>query len=116
METMKENEIVLYQPDETVRLEARIQENSVWLTQQQIADLFGTKRPAITKHLKNIYSSGELNENSTCSILELMGNDGKQTYSIKWILLLNPILPTFIFPLHLKDTFVNELFEVVAGS
>ena len=77
METMKENEIVLYQRDETVRVEVRIQEDSVWLTQQQIADLFGTKRPAITKHLKNIYSSGELDERSTCSILELMGNDGR---------------------------------------
>ena len=77
METGKENEIVLYQPNDTVRLEVRIQEDSVWLTQQQIADLFGTKRPAITKHLKNIYSSGELDESSTCSILELMGNDGK---------------------------------------
>ena len=84
METMKENEIVLYQPDETVRLEVRIQEDSVWLTQQQIADLFGTKRPAITKHLKNIYSSGELDESSTCSILELMGNDGRQMYSTKF--------------------------------
>ena len=84
METMKENEIVLYQPDETVRLEVRIQEDSVWLTQQQIADLFGTKRPAITKHLKNIYSSGELDERSTCSILELMGNDGRQMYSTKF--------------------------------
>ena len=81
METGKENKIVLYQPDETVRLEVRIQEDSVWLTQQQIADLFGTKRPSITKHLKNIYSSGELDESSTCSILELMGNDGRQMYS-----------------------------------
>ena len=81
METMKENEIVLYQPDETVRLEVRIQEDSVWLTQQQIADLFGTKRPAITKHLKNIYSSGELDENSSCSILELMGNDGCEPHA-----------------------------------
>ncbi len=62
----------------------RVQEDSVWLTQQQIADLFGTKRPAITKHLKNIYSSGELEESSTCSILELMGNDGKQMYSTKF--------------------------------
>lgn len=84
METMKENEMVLYQPDETVRLEVRILEDSVWLTQQQIADLFGTKRPAITKHLKNIYSSGELDESGTCSILELMGNDGRQMYSTKF--------------------------------
>ena len=43
-----------------------------------------TKRPAITKHLKNIYASEELDENSTCSILEHMGNDGKQTYSTKY--------------------------------
>ena len=60
MEKGKENEIVFYQPNEMVKLEVRVQEDSVWLTQQQIADLFGTKRPAITKHLKNIYSSGEL--------------------------------------------------------
>ena len=84
METGKENEIVLYQPNEMVKLEVRVQEDSVWLTQQQIADLFGTKRPAITKHLKNIYSSGELEESSTCSILELMGNDGRQMYSTKF--------------------------------
>ena len=79
-----DNEIVLYQPNETVTIEVRLQEDSVWLTQQQIADLFGTKRPAITKHLKNIYSCGELEESSTCSILELMGNDGRQRYSTKY--------------------------------
>lgn len=54
------------------------------MTQQQIADLFGTKRPAITKHLANIYKSGELEENSTCSILEHMGNDGTQRYTTKY--------------------------------
>ena len=53
---------------------------TIWLTQKQIADLFGTKRPAITKHLKNIFTSGELEEKSTCSILEHMGNDGRQHY------------------------------------
>ena len=78
METKKENKIVLYQPNETIRLEVKIQEDTVWLTQQQIADLFGTKRPAITKHLKNIYLSGELEENGTCSILEHMGHNSKQ--------------------------------------
>ena len=56
----------------------------MWLTQQQIADLFGTKRPAITKHLANIYKSGELEEKSTCSILEHMGNDGNQRYITKF--------------------------------
>ena len=57
----------------------------VWLTQQQIAELFGTKRPAITKHLSNIYKSGELDKASTCSILEHMGNDGKQHYTTAYI-------------------------------
>ena len=77
------SQIVLYQPDESIRLEVKLdaEHETVWLTQQQIADLFGTKRPAITKHLSNIYNSGELDKNSTCSISEHMGNDGKQRYS-----------------------------------
>lgn len=81
--TTDDSQIVLYQPDESVRLEVKLDatHETVWLTQQQIADLFGTKRPAITKHLSNIYASGELDKNSTCSILEHMGNDGKQRYA-----------------------------------
>lgn len=79
-----ENEIILYQPDSTLSLNVRVEDETVWLTQQQIADLFGTKRPAITKHLANIYKSGELEENSTCSILEHMGNDGNQRYTTKY--------------------------------
>ena len=79
-----ENEIIIYQPDSTIKLEVRLEDDTVWLTQQQIADLFGTKRPAITKHLANIYKSGELEENSTCSILEHMGNDGNQRYTTKF--------------------------------
>ena len=78
------NEIIIYQRDSTVKLEVRLEDDTVWLTQQQIADLFGTKRPAITKHLANIYKSGELEEFSTCSILEHMGNDGNQRYTTKY--------------------------------
>ena len=74
------NEIVVYQPDEVMRLEVRVLDESVWLTQAQIAELFGTKRPAITKHLTNIYKTGELERNGTCSILEHMGHDGVQQY------------------------------------
>ena len=73
------NEIVVYQPNETMRLDVRLEKETVWLTQEQIANLFGTKRPAITKHLSNIYKSGELEREGTCSILEHMGNDGKQS-------------------------------------
>ena len=78
-----DSQIVLYQPNESVKLEVKVDagHETVWLTQQQIADLFGTKRPAITKHLSNIYASGELDKNSTCSILKHMGNDSKQRYA-----------------------------------
>lgn len=81
---MEQGEIILYQPDEAIRLEVRMENETVWLTQEQVANLFGTKRPAITKHLNNIYNSGELDVDSTCSILEHMGNDGKQKYTTKY--------------------------------
>lgn len=81
---MVANEIVLYKSGEQFQLEVQLKDDTVWLTQEQIATLFGTKRPAITKHLSNIYQSGELDEHSTCSILEHMGNDGKQRYQTKY--------------------------------
>ena len=77
------DEIVLYQPNETTQLEVRLQDETVWLTQQQIADLFGVGQPAVSKHIANIYNSKELDKESTYSILEYMGNDGKQRYQIK---------------------------------
>ena len=83
-ENEEKGEIVLYQPEGEVRLEVRVENETVWLTQAQIADLFGTKRPAITKHLKNIYASQELDESNTCSILEHMGKDSKQVYETKY--------------------------------
>ncbi len=71
------DEIIVYQPQSTLRLEVRIQDETVWLTQAQIAELFGTRRQAITKHLQNIFKSGELDESSVSSILELTASDGK---------------------------------------
>ena len=82
---MEENKIIIYQTEDgQTQIVVRLENETVWLTQKQIAELFGTKRPAITKHLKNIYASEELDEGSTCSILEHMGNEGKQTYSTKY--------------------------------
>lgn len=72
------NEIVLYQPNETIQLEVRLQDETVWLTQQQMGELFGVNRQAITKHLKNIYETSELDESSTCSILELVQQEGNR--------------------------------------
>ena len=79
----QDNEIILYQPDSTVKLEVRLENETVWLTQQQIADLFGVKQPAISKHLKNIFESGELVEASVHSILEYTATDGK-SYKTKF--------------------------------
>ena len=73
----QKSEIVLYQPEGAISLEVRLENETVWLTQQQISELFGTGRQAITKHLKNIFASNELDENSVCSILELTAADGK---------------------------------------
>ena len=78
------SEIVVYQPDEITKLEVRIQGETVWLTQAQIALIFNVGRPAVTKHIRNIYACGELEENSTCSILEHMGNDGLQSYNVRY--------------------------------
>lgn len=80
-----ESQIVLYQPNESISLQVKIDasHDTVWLTQQQIADLFGTKRPAITKHLRNIFNSGELDQNSVSSILEHTAADGK-TYKTQF--------------------------------
>lgn len=80
---MQENEIVLYQPNDAIHLEVRMAKESVWLTQPQIAMLFGVQRPAITKHLRNIFKSGELEEASVSSILEHTATDGK-TYQTQF--------------------------------
>nr|WP_315454613.1 virulence protein RhuM/Fic/DOC family protein [uncultured Prevotella sp.] len=79
------DKIIIYQSEDgKTQLDVTLEHETVWLTQKQIAELFGTKRPAITKHLKNIYASEELTEESTCSILEHMGNDGRQSYNTKY--------------------------------
>ena len=74
-----DTQIILYQPDESIRLEVKvdIEKQTVWLTQQQIAELFGVKQPAISKHLSNIFKEGELEKSSVYSILEYTASDGK---------------------------------------
>lgn len=83
-------EIILYQPNESLKLEVQIQNDTVWLTQQQMAELLGVKQPAVSKHLNNIFKEGELNKASVHSILEYTAADGKsyktQFYSLDAIL------------------------------
>jgi len=83
---MEKDEIIIfsYSNQPQLKIEVRIEDETVWLTQAKIAELFGVRRPAITKHLKNIFISGELDEDSTCSILEHMGADGNQKYKTKY--------------------------------
>ncbi len=78
------NQIEIYRTkDKQTRIEVRFEGDTVWLNQKQIADLFGTQRPAITKHLANIFRSGELTEKSVSSILEHTAKDGK-TYKTQF--------------------------------
>ena len=76
-EYFSKGEVVIYQSKQGPELSVRFEKETVWLTQAQVALLFGTARPAITKHLGNIFSHGELKENSVCSILEHTAADGK---------------------------------------
>ena len=73
-------EIVMYQPDETIRLEVRMGEETVWLTQQQMADLFNKDRTVIGRHIRNIYKEEELEKDTTCAKFAHMGTDGDQQY------------------------------------
>ena len=72
------NEIIVYQPDETIRLEVRLENETVWLTQMKIADLFGVQKAAISKHLKNIYTTGELAKETTVSKMETVHFEGNR--------------------------------------
>ncbi|QOY52189.1 virulence RhuM family protein [Candidatus Sulfurimonas baltica] len=77
-------EFLLYTtPNSEVRVEIFVNDETVWLPQKRMAELFGVQRPAITKHLKNIFESGELEENSVSSILEHTAEDGKK-YQTKY--------------------------------
>jgi hypothetical protein len=72
------NQVLLYTtPNGKVKVEMYLQNETIWLNQQKIADLFGVQRPAVTKHLKNILESGELQDDSVRSILEHTATDGK---------------------------------------
>ena len=68
-------EIVVYQPDEITRLEVRVEDETVWLTQSQMADLFGRDRTVITKHIRNIFSEQELDEKSNVHFLHFANSD-----------------------------------------
>lgn len=73
-----EDVVVYRSADNAIQLDVQLAEETVWLTQQQIATLFGVQIPAISKHLANIFREGELKRDSVISILENTARDGKQ--------------------------------------
>ena len=74
----KRGEIILYQPDSEVRLEVRLEEETVWLTQAQIVELFQSSKANISEHIKNIYEQGELDESSTVRDFRTVRQEGRR--------------------------------------
>ena len=72
-------EIIIYtSEDGKISLDTKLENNTIWLTQKDMAELFGVKTPAINKHLNNIYQEGELSQDATISILEIVQKEGKR--------------------------------------
>lgn len=78
LQSDRENEIILYQPDSTLSLDVRVENETVWLTQAQMTELFQTTRNNITLHIRNIFKEGELEESSVCKESLLTAADGKR--------------------------------------
>ena len=75
----QQSDFLLYTSNEgKVNIDVFLQDETIWLAQKAISELYGVQRPAITKHLKNIFDSGELQEDSVSSILEHTASDGKK--------------------------------------
>ena len=73
-----EAEVVLYQPDSSIHIEVLVEGETVWLTQQQMSELFSTTRNNIILHIRNIFKEGELNEDSVCKESLRTAADGKK--------------------------------------
>ena len=78
--TTTKGEIVMYQPDETIRLEVRVEDDSVWLTQQQITELFHRDRTVINRHINNVFKEGECDKESNVHFLHIPNSDKPVMY------------------------------------
>ena len=81
MKSETKNEIVVYQPNDTLRLDVRLEKDTVWLSQKQMAELFGCSTDNVGLHLKNIYSDGELEESSTAEDFSVVRKEGSRMVS-----------------------------------
>jgi hypothetical protein len=84
-EPKSESEIVLYQTEDgRTRLEVKLENESVWLTQNQMAELFQRERSVITKHIRNIFEEGELAEEAVCANYARTADDGKTYQTVHY--------------------------------
>ena len=74
-----ENQIVVYQPNETVRLDVRLENETVWLNQARLAELFCVDRTVVNRHIHNIYKTGELDESATCAKIAQVQVEGDRS-------------------------------------
>ena len=114
-------EIVVYQSKEGItRVNVRLQDETVWLTQQQMAELFQTSRTNVVEHIKNIYEEGELTENSTCRKFRQVRQEGNRQvsrelpfYNLDMIISLGYRVKSLI-PTHFRQwatALLNEFFD-----
>lgn len=80
-DNLDNNEIILYQPDDTLTLNVRVEDESVWLTQTQIVELFSSSKANISEHLKHIFESGELEKEATVRKFRTVRNEGNRSVS-----------------------------------
>ena len=85
MRVMKENQIVVYQPQGVTRIDVRFEDETVWLLQSQIAELFSCSNENVRLHLKNIYASGELEAKATSKEILEVRQEGHRKVSRKTI-------------------------------
>lgn len=77
-----DNEIIIYQPDDELKLEVRVEEETVWLNQQQMVDLFQVTKQNVSLHISNIYKEGELEKNSTVKEYLTVQMEGSRTIKL----------------------------------
>ncbi len=80
---MEENKIVIYQSEDgQTQIDVRLENETVWLTQSQMAELFQTDRTSIVRHINNIYKADELEKNSTCAKIAQVQIEGKRAINL----------------------------------
>ena len=82
---MNEIQFLLYNtPDENIKVNVIVKDETLWLTQKAMAELFDVNSQAITKHLKNIFDEGELLKEATCSKMEQVQKEGERLVNVMW--------------------------------